>query len=114
MKEKFEVVFLKLAIEFVETLDYKTKKKIFYNIDKARLLNDPKLFKKLDGEIWEFRTLYKGIQYRLFAFWDKESEKKTLVLSTHGIVKKVSKVPKVEIEKAEKIRLNYFENKKAK
>lgn len=114
MKEKFEVVFLKQAIEFVETLDFKTRKKIYYNIDKARLLNDPKLFKKLDGEIWEFRTQYKGIQYRLFAFWDKENEKKTLVLSTHGIVKKVSKVPKAEIEKAEKIRLNYFENKKTK
>jgi phage-related protein len=114
MKEKFEVVFLKQAIDFVETLDYKTRKKIYYNIDKARLLNDPKLFKKLDGEIWEFRTQYKGIQYRLFAFWDKENEKRTLVISTHGIVKKVSKVPKAEIEKAEKIRLNYFDNKKAK
>ena len=112
MKEKFEVVFLKQAIEFVETLDLKTRKKIYYNIDKARLLNDPKLFKKLEGEIWEFRTKYKGIQYRLFAFWDKNDGNKTLVLSTHGIIKKVSKVPKAEIEKAEKIRLNYFNNKR--
>ena len=111
MKEKFEVIFLKQAIEFVETLDLKTRKKIYYNIDKARLLNDPKLFKKIEGEIWEFRTQYKGIQYRLFAFWDKNDGKKTLVLSTHGIIKKVSKVPKAEIEKAEKIRLKYFNNK---
>ena len=44
MKEKFEVTFLKQAIEFVETLDFKARKKIYYNIDKARLLNDPKLF----------------------------------------------------------------------
>ena len=114
MKEKFEVVFLKQAIEFVETLDLKTRKKIYYNIDKARLLNDPKLFKKLEGEIWEFRTQHKGIQYRLFAFWDKSNEKKSLVLSTHGIIKKVSKVPKAEIEKAKKIRLNYFNNKRTK
>jgi len=112
MLEKFEVVFLKQAIEFVETLDFKTRRKIYYNIDKARLLNDTKLFKKLEGEIWEFRTQYKGIQYRLFAFWDKENEKRTLVISTHGIVKKVSKVPKAEIEKAKKNRLSYFDNKK--
>jgi hypothetical protein len=35
----------------------------------------------------------------------------TLVISTHGIVKKVSKVPKVELEKAERIRREYFEFK---
>lgn len=84
------------------------KRKIYYNLDKAKLENDPKLFKKLTDDIWEFRTLYKGIQYRLFAFWDKTDKSETLVLSTHGMVKKVSKVPKSEIEKALKIRTEYF------
>lgn len=46
---------------------------------------------------------------RLFAFWDKTDKTETLVLSTHGMVKKVSKVPKSEIEKAMKIRAEYFE-----
>ncbi len=108
MKERFEVLFLDQAIEFVEKLDSKTRNKIFYNIDKAKLINDPKLFKKLEGEIWEFRTKFKGLQYRLFAFWDKTGKTDTLIISTHGIVKKVSKVPKSEIEKAEKIRVDYF------
>jgi len=78
------------------------------------LINNPKLFKKLEGEIWEFRTKYNGIQYRLFAFWDKTEKTDTLVISTHGIIKKVSKVPKSEIEKANKIRLEYFNFKNAK
>jgi len=108
MKEKFEVVFLEQAIEFIEKLDHKSRNKIFYNIDKAKLVNDPKLFKKLKGEIWEFRTKYQGKQHRLFAFWDKTKPKETLVISTHGIIKKVSKVPKSEIVKAEKIRTEYF------
>jgi phage-related protein len=108
MKPKFEVVFLEDAIDFMSKLDLKTKKKIYYNLDKAKLRNDPKLFKKLTTEIWEFRTRYKGTQYRLFAFWDKTNKSETLVLSTHGIVKKVSKVPKSEIEKALKIRAEYF------
>ena len=108
MKPKFDVVFLKQAIEFVENLDNKTRTKIFYNIDKAKLINDPKLFKKLKDEIWEFRTKYNGVQIRLFAFWDKTDKTETLVLSTHGMIKKVSKVPKAEIEKALKIKTEYF------
>lgn len=109
MKPKFEVIFLEQAIDFMSKLDAKAKKKIYYNLDKAKLKNDPKLFKKLTDEIWEFRTLHQGIQYRIFAFWDKTDKTETLVLSTHGIVKKVSKVPKSEIEKALKIRDEYFD-----
>ena len=111
MKPKFEVVFLEPAINFMETLDLKTQTKIYYNIDKAKLVNDPKLFKKLTDDIWEFRTKYSGLQYRLFAFWDKTDKTETLVISTHGIVKKVSKVPKSEIEKAMQIRIEYFDQK---
>lgn len=48
--------------------------------------------------------------YRLFAFWDKDGE--TLVIATHGLVKKSQKTPKREIEKAERIRIGYFESKK--
>lgn len=90
-------------------IDAKAKKKIYYNLDKSKPENDPKLFKKLTDDIWEFRTLYQGIQYRLFAFWDKTDKTETLVLSTHGMVKKVSKVPKSQIEKALKIRDEYFD-----
>lgn len=70
MNPKFQVVFLEQAIDFIETLDLKAKKKIYYNIDKAKLGIDSKLFKKLTDDIWEFRTKYSGLQYRLFAFWD--------------------------------------------
>ena len=69
------------------------------------------IFKKLENtEIWEFRTLYNGICYRLFSFWDTEEE--TLVIATHGIVKKTQKTPLKEIAKAEEIRKEYFNNKK--
>jgi len=109
MNNRFDVIFLEQAIDFLESLDLKTRRKIYYNIDKAKLGLDPKLFKKLTEDIWEFRTKYSGLQYRLFAFWDKTDKTETLVISTHGVVKKVDKVPKAEIEKAMKIRKNYFE-----
>lgn len=109
MDKYFGVIFLERALGFLETLDLKTRQKIYYNLDKAKLRLDPKLFKKLTDEIWEFRTNYSGMQYRLFAFWDKTDQSETLVISTHGIVKKVDKVPKSEIAKAERIRREYFE-----
>ncbi|WP_322962792.1 hypothetical protein [Psychroflexus curvus] len=45
MNKNFEVVFLEQAIDFLQSLDLKTRKKIYYNIDKAKLGLDPKLFK---------------------------------------------------------------------
>ena len=55
--------------------------------------------------------LYRFPFYRLLAFWDKTDKKETLVLATHGFVKKTGKVDKKEIDKAEKIRQAYFKDK---
>ncbi len=106
----FETRFLEEADKFISTLDIKTARKVFYNIDLAEQTNDPRLFKKLKNDIWEFRTLYSGVQIRLLAFWDKTDGKETLVMATHGFIKKVDKVPANEIERAIKIREKYFDN----
>lgn len=108
----FETRFLEDANEFIAKLDKKSALKVFYNIDLAEQTNDPKLFKKLKGEIWEFRSQYMGNQNRLLAFWDKTEKTETLVLATHGFVKKNQKVPQKEIDKAERIREEYFKIKK--
>ena len=99
------------ANEFIAGLDTKTIKKIFYNIDLAEQTNDPKLFKKLQNDIWELRTKFGGLQIRLLAFWDQSNNKETLVIATHGFIKKVDKVPANEIERAERLRDNYLNNK---
>lgn len=111
MEPKFNVEFLEEAVEFLDNLDQKTREKILYNIFKARVVKDNELFKKLSGETWEFRTLYNKKYFRLFAFWDKTKKTETIVVSTHGIVKKTDKVRKAELEKAERIRKQYFEQK---
>jgi hypothetical protein len=64
----FDTKFLEEADEFISQLDSKAIKKIFYNIDLAEQTNDPKLFKKLQNDIWEFRTKFAGLQIRLLAF----------------------------------------------
>ncbi|MDF0692878.1 type II toxin-antitoxin system RelE/ParE family toxin [Aquirufa ecclesiirivi] len=98
------------ANEFLGELDAKTIKKILYNIDLAEQTNDSKLFKKLQNEIWEFRTTFGGLQIRLLAFWDKTDNKHTLVIATHGFIKKGDKVPSNEIERATRLRDKYFES----
>lgn len=62
----------------------------------------------------QFRSKYLGNQNRLLAFWDKSEPTDTLVLATHGFIKKYQKVPQKEIDKAERIRQEYFNRKKKK
>ncbi len=109
--DKFKVIFLTEAREFLLELDEKSRDKIIFNIDKSKIKNNNELFKKLHGEIWEFRTLYNKTYFRIFAFWDKTEKIETLVLATHGIIKKTGKTPEKELEKCENIRLRYFELK---
>lgn len=102
------------ADAFLYSLPHKAYQKVVYNIHKVEQgILDKELFKKLENsEIWEFRTLYNGIAYRLFAFWDTEEE--TLIIATHGIIKKTQKTPDKEIEKAEALRVEYFNDKNKK
>lgn len=107
----FRTVFLEEAEIFLSTLDPKTVKKVLYNIELAERTHDSKLFKKLHHDIWEFRTLFGGLHIRLLAFWDKNDTQNTLVIVTHGFIKKTDKVPANEIERALKLKNKYFEQK---
>ncbi len=110
MQKRFSVVLLKPAKDFIFGLDLKTQTKIYFVLDKASYVNDPKLFKKLQNEIWEFRIQVKSLQIRLLAFWDKRNQEQTLVISTHGFIKKTVRISKIEFDKAINDRKQYFEN----
>lgn len=68
MTEKFKVEFLEDTAAFLDNIDEKAREKIIYNIRKAQVTCDKTLFKKLTNEIWEFRTLFNKMHYRLLAF----------------------------------------------
>ncbi len=112
MNQKFKVELLEEVSEFLGSLNEKTRDKIIYNMRKSQIVNDNELFKKLNENVWEFRTLHNKTKYRLFAFWDKTDKTDTVVISTHGIEKKTAKTPKKEIEKTERIMKQYFDAKK--
>lgn len=107
----FETIFLEEVDEFMQTLDTKSQRKVTFNVRVAEQTNDPELFKKINENIWEFRTKFLGKQIRLLAFWDKTNKQNTLVLATNGFIKKTQKTPPSEIARAERIRKKYFEEK---
>ena len=111
MAKGFDLVMLEEAREFILGLPQSAMKKVLYNVHRvADGEHNAELFKKLESsDIWECRTLYNGIQYRLFAFWDTSNN--ALVVATHGIIKKTQKTPPKEITKAERIRQEYFNEK---
>ena len=108
---EIKVIYLPEAYDFLKNINETARKKILFNVKKVRLgVKDNDIFKKLNNtDIWEFRTFHGGNYYRLFSFWDNQI--KSLIVATHGIVKKSSKTPKKEIEKAELIHKCYFDNK---
>jgi phage-related protein len=101
------ILLTKEADEFVNKQPEKVRAKIYQNIKLVEAgVKKPELFKKLNDDIWELRTKYESKEYRLLSFWD--TEKETLIIATNGFLKKTKKTPRKEIEKAEKIREEYF------
>lgn len=90
-KPLFKLIIFKEAREFLDALSDKVREKMLYNIRKVRFgMQDKDVFKKLDGEIWEFRTSWYGMAYLLFAFWDNDCE--TLVIATHELIEKTETI----------------------
>jgi phage-related protein len=110
MKPRFRIVYSTEAWNFLMRIDAKAREKFTDNIERARIALDPQLLKKLTGEIWEFRALYLNKHYRLLAFWDKRNGRDTLVIATHGFIKKTGKVPQKEVEKAKMMMEKYFKD----
>ena len=105
---QFDVEFLDEAREFIKKLSEEEKKVVLRRIEVAKITRNPKFFKKLTKDIWEFRATHDGLQYRIFAFWDKT--RRSMVLGTHGFIKKTQKAPQQEIKHAEQIMKNYYAN----
>ena len=70
-----QVLYSEEVDAFLSSISEKAKKKILYNIGLVKGGEiDNELFKKLGGtDIWEFRTYYGGIWYRILSFWDTEN-----------------------------------------
>ena len=110
MEKPIEIILLIQAEEFLDNVEIPVRKKFFTSIRKTkeRIFGDWFQKMKSTHEIFEFRVDNNGKFYRLFAFWDTRGSKQTLIVCTHGLIKKSNKTPKSDIEKAKEIKDRYF------
>lgn len=107
-----QIIFLKPAENFFDEIELSARKKFFFCMRKTKSRIFGEWFKKMAGtkDIFEFKILDQGKNYRLFAFWDPRNVGVSLLVCTHGIIKKTDKTPRSEINRAEDIKKGYFEN----
>ena len=102
-KEYFSEFFLKQR--------QKVKDKIVWTFDLIELIdNVPETYLKyLEGtdKLYEIRVQSGSDIFRIFCIFDKGS----LVVLANGFQKKTQKTPKQEIEKALKIKIEYYDSK---
>lgn len=108
-----EIIFHKNHfIEFYQKQDEKVKVKIKYVLELIKQVEKvpEKFLKHLIGTegLYEIRIEYQSNIYRIFCCFDKGN----LVILFNGFQKKTQKTPYNELEKAIKLKNEYFENKK--
>jgi phage-related protein len=96
--------------EFLDSLPAKAVQKITWVL---KLIEDldvisTQYFKKLvnTDDIWECRISFGSNIYRLFGFFKDGS----MVILTHGIIKKTQKTPLNDIKKAEAYKKDFLKN----
>ncbi len=98
-------------IEFYQQQDVKVKEKIKYVLELIRQVDKvpEKFLKHLTGTdgLYEIRVEYQSNIYRIFCCFDEGN----LVILFNAFQKKTQKTPKKELEKAVKLKIEYFENK---
>ncbi|MBZ0155059.1 MAG: type II toxin-antitoxin system RelE/ParE family toxin [Alphaproteobacteria bacterium] len=97
------------VLEFLDSLPGKVAQKVTWVLNLLEELDvvPSTYFKKLVSteEIWECRIQLGSNAYRIFCFFDGHS----IVVLTHGLIKKTQKTPQREIERAEAYRKDYLQ-----
>lgn len=112
MQEKFirEIFFYKnYYLDFFETLKPEVKKKMNWTLQLIATIDrvPEKYFKYMTGStgIFEIRVEVGSDIFRVFSFFDKGK----LIILLNGFQKKTQKTPKNDIELAEKLKKQYFD-----
>ena len=114
MKEKFirNIFYYKnFYLDFFEKLKPDVKKKFNWTLQLISVIErvPEKYFKHITGStgLYEVRVEVGSDIYRVFGFFDKGQ----LIVLVNGFQKKTQKTPKNEIELAEKLKKQYFDEK---
>jgi len=99
-------------IDFYKTLDNKVKEKVKYVLELIKQVErvPEKFLAPMTGYegLFEIRIGYQSNIYRIFCCFDRGQ----LVVLFNGFQKKTQKTPQVEIERAMRLKAEYFQTKK--
>jgi phage-related protein len=98
-------------LDFFDTLDSEVKMKFNWTLKLISTVDrvPVKYFKHIEDSsgLFEIRVESGSNIYRVFSFFDKGQ----LIILVNGFQKKSQKTPKKEIEKAEKLKKEYYDEK---
>jgi phage-related protein len=97
--------------DFLDSLPGKVVQKIAWVLEileKQGMLPTTYFKKLVNSEIWECRIQKGSNIYRIFCFFDKGS----IIILTHGFIKKTQKTPIDEIKRAEEYRSDYLKRRR--
>jgi len=101
-------------LDFFESLNDEVKKKFNWTLKLLATIErvPTKFFKHIEGStgLYEVRVEFGGNIYRVFSFFDQGR----LVILINGFQKKSQQTPKKEIDRAEKLKKEYFDEKESK
>jgi phage-related protein len=104
----------KYYLDFYNTLDSNVRLKFNWTLKLIATVErlPVKFFRHIENTsgLYEIRVEYGGNIYRVFSFFDQNR----LVILINGFQKKSQKTPKNEIEKAERLKKEYFDEKRPK
>ena len=98
-------------LDFYKKLSIKVRKKINWTIGLLQFLEiiPEKYLKNIEGtDLYEIKVGFGSNIFRIFCFFDKDR----LVIILNGFQKKTQKTPKTEIDRALRLKQDYYEDKK--
>jgi len=103
------IAFKTYFADFLKSVDDGVKRKIAYILEllKNQERISKKFVKDIEDGIYEIRAEYEGNIYRVFFIFDNGN----IVVLFNGFQKKSQKTPQNEIERAKKIKEEYYESK---
>ena len=109
MKERQILYYKKYFIDFFMSLDDGAKKKVSYILDmlKTQERLNKNFIKLIRDGLYELRASHNGNIYRAFFIFDEGN----IVMLFNGFQKKTDKTPQSEIEKALRLKKEYYGNK---
>ena len=110
MKQERKILYYKdYFISFYRNLETGAQKKMDYVLDMLKVQErvSEKFVKFVRDGIYEMRALHTGNIYRAFFIFDEGN----IVMLFNGFQKKTQKTPEKEIEKALRLKKEYYESK---